>query len=164
VIMTDRLHLAQRPQVLVTSVIPLIVLPFATPLWGRLFDGGRVLRFQGINAASFALAALAFLIGALAAQTVWLWSRSVLLGTAYAGGSCGFRLGHNPFSSHDASLDYRGVHVTLAGVRGLVAPLLGMTVYQAVEAWLPGRGAWTLLVPLVLCVVAAIGFARLEAA
>ena len=163
VIMTDRLHLAQRPQVLVTSVIPLILLPFAVPMWGRLFDGGRVLRFQMLNAAAFALAALAFLTGAVADQTMWLWIGAVLLGVAYAGGSVGWHLGHNYFSARGQTLEYMGVHVTLSGIRGLVAPLLGMTVYQAVERLAPGHGAWALVVPLLLCTIAVFGFARLAA-
>src|SRR5262249_3099647 len=88
---------------------------------------------------------------------------AVLLGVAYAGGSIGFHLGHNYFSSRKRSLDYMALHVTLSGIRGLVAPLLGMTVYQAVEALVPGRGAWALLVPLLLGAGASWGFARREA-
>jgi peptide-O-fucosyltransferase len=92
-----------------------------------------------------------------------LWIGAALLGVAYAGGSITFHLGHNYFSPRSQALEYMGVHVTLSGIRGLVAPLLGMAVYQAVEAAAPGHGAWALLMPLLLCTSAVLGFARLAA-
>jgi len=163
VVMTDRLHMAQRAQVVVTSFIPLLLVPLTTSAWGRLFDRGGVLRFQALNAAAFTLAALALLIGAVTTQVVWLWLGAVLLGVAYAGGSIGWHLGHNHFSPRSQTLEYMGLHVTMSGVRGLVAPFAGMMVYERVEALAPGRGAWALLVPVMLCAIGGLGFARLAA-
>ena len=42
------------------------------------------------------------------------------------------------------------LHVTLTGIRGLLAPPVGIALYHALEAWRPGAGAWSLVLPLVL--------------
>ncbi len=116
-------RLAQRQQVLVTSAVPLVLIPFTMPLWARLFDRGNVLCFQAWNSAAFALALLAFGSAAVAGRPEWLWIGAVLLGIAYAGGSVGWHLGTHHFAPRGRTLQYMGLHVSLSGVRGLLAPL-----------------------------------------
>jgi hypothetical protein len=54
------------------------------------------------------------------------------------------------------------VHVTLTGVRGLIAPALGMACYELVEWRWPGWGAVVLLLPLALVTAGAIGFVSMR--
>jgi len=164
VIMSDHLHLAQRQQVMVTSSIPLVLIPFVMPLWARLFDRGNVLRFQAVNSGAFALAMLALGTGAISGRIPWLWAGAVLLGVAYAGGSVGWNLGTHHFAPRGQTLQYMGLHVSLSGIRGLLAPLAGITIYEIIEAYAPGQGAWALIVPLTLCALGAAGFSQLAAA
>ncbi len=56
-----------------------------------------------------------------------------------------------------------GLHMWLSGLRGLLAPLAGITLYEILEARAPGQGAWTLVVPMALCALGAVAFARLAA-
>ncbi len=163
VIMSDHLLLAQRQQMMVTSSIPLILFPLAVPLWARLFDGGCVLRFQAWNGAAFAAAMLVLGSGAITGRPQWLWPGAVLLGIAYAGGTVGHHLGIHHFAPPGHTLPYMGLHMLLSGLRGLLAPLAGITLYEILEARAPGQGAWTLVVPMVLCALGAVAFARLAA-
>jgi hypothetical protein len=50
------------------------------------------------------------------------------------------------------------IHVTLTGVRGLLAPLVGIAIYQWLEHLEPGRGRYVLLLPLGLTLAAACTF------
>lgn len=163
-LMSDHLQMAQRQQVMVTSSIPLVLIPIAMPLWARLFDGGCALRFQAVNSATFSLAVLVLGTGAVSGQVAWLWAGAVLLGIAYAGGSVAWHLGTHHFAPRGRTLQYMGLHVSLGGVRGLLAPLAGMALYELVETRAPGQGAWVLTVPLFLCALATVGFARMASA
>ena len=161
VLMSDQLLLAQRQQVMVTSSIPLILFPLAVPLWARLFDRGCVLRFQAINGVAFAVAILALAAPAIAGRPEWLWAGAVLLGIAYAGGSVGWHLGTHRFAPRGRTLAYMGLHVSVSGLRGLLAPLAGISLYELIETRAPGQGAWVLVVPPALCALGAARFARL---
>jgi hypothetical protein len=50
------------------------------------------------------------------------------------------------------------LHVTLTGIRGLLAPPVGILLYHALENWRPGAGAWALLMPLLLIAAGAVEF------
>ena len=86
----------------------------------------------------------------------------MLLGAAQAGANLGWNLGHNEFASLGRAQHYMGVHVTLTGVRGGVAPPLGVLAYMSLEAWRPGAGEFALLLPLVMTALGAIGFNRMQ--
>jgi hypothetical protein len=57
-----------------------------------------------------------------------------------------------------------GVHVTLTGVRGLVAPPLGILLYELLEWWHTGFGIVALCVPILLVTAGGLGFVRMRAA
>jgi hypothetical protein len=51
-----------------------------------------------------------------------------------------------------------GVHVTLTGLRGGVAPPIGVLAYMGLEAIHPGAGEFALLLPLAMTLAGALGF------
>ena len=51
-----------------------------------------------------------------------------------------------------------GIHVTLTGVRGLLAPVIGVSLYEILEWLQPGSGAWALALCLSLTCAGAVGF------
>jgi hypothetical protein len=57
-----------------------------------------------------------------------------------------------------------GVHVTLTGVRGGLAPPVGVLVYMALERWRHGAGEFALLLPLMMTAAGALGFSRMQVA
>jgi hypothetical protein len=81
-----------------------------------------------------------------------------MLGSANAGANLGWNLGHNDFASIGRAQHYMGVHVTLTGVRGAIAPPLGILFYEGLEALRAGAGRYALVLPLALTTVGAIGF------
>ena len=84
------------------------------------------------------------------------------MGLSMAGANLGWNLGHNDFASLGRAQHYMGVHVTLTGVRGLIAPSVGMLCYQLLEAQRPGLGIVAMVLPLAMVVAGAIGFVRMR--
>lgn len=146
----------------VVSTIPMLVMPLAIPMWARLLARVHVVRFRAIHSWVFVIAQTIVLI-AVVTDTFWLLMfSSAMLGVGFAGGTLAWNLGHLDFAppSHKAT-QYMAVHVTLTGVRGLIAPLLAVTIYQYLEAVNTGWGSWVFAFSIVLCAAGGIGFALL---
>ena len=162
VLFSDRLHLASLTQILLLTVVPLLLMPLFLPAWARLFDRGHVIAYRS-RQCWVLVVAMALLTLAVALRQPWLlWPGTVLVGISYAGANLGWNLGHNDFAPPGRAQHYMGVHVTLTGVRGLVAPPLGMACYELLEALRPGLGTAAMLLPMGLLTAGAIGFVRMR--
>jgi hypothetical protein len=98
--------------------------------------------------------------------SVWLALGRFLTSLVNAGGTLAWQLGHNDFAPKERLSAYMGIHVTLTGVRGAVAPFAGMALYLGWDAkgHVPGStglGVWLFVLSALLGVVAWRGFARL---
>ncbi len=126
--------------------------------WGRLFDGVGVLRFRVVNVVGWTAAILFGMFGTLVtgdAQrigplylpiAVALFAlRGLLHGVSQGGGALAWNLGHLHFARPDEAEVYMGIHVFLAGVRGLIAPLAGMWLWTVI-----GWPVWLIAVALAL--------------
>jgi len=142
---------------LVSTVITFAVMPFAIPLWAKLFDKVHIVKFRAIHSWVFVVGLTVLLI-AVQTETVWLlFVFSALKGVAFGGGVLGWTLGHLDFAPPEKVNQYMGVHVTLTGVRGLLAATLGVQVYE----WLGGAeggGGPAVGICLALTTIGAIGF------
>lgn len=157
-ILSEQLGVTQFTQVMITSSLPLVVIPLTVPLWGKLLDARHVVLFRCRHSWSFVSAIGLFAAGAVFQSVALFWLGSVMLGIAFAGGLLGWNLGHNDFASERNAATYMGVHVTLTGVRGLIGPILGVALYELLETHTPGSGRFALLLPLTLSLVGAMGF------
>jgi hypothetical protein len=162
VIFTDQLHLASWMQIALLSVVPLATVPLFTPWWARLFDGSHIIVYRSRQGWALVGAWAVVCVATLAAWIPLLWVGAVLLGAAFAGASLGWHLGHNDFASLGRSQHYMGVHVTLTGVRGAIAPALGVLLYQWLESLQRGWGRYALLLPLAMTTAGAFGFTRMR--
>lgn len=158
VVLSDHSDIPPSVQILMLAVVPLVVLPLCVPLWARMFDGQHTVTYRSRQAWALVAAAVVTIGGALGASQPLLWLGAVMLGCAYAGANLGWNLGHGDFATPGRAQHYMGVHVTLTGVRGMLAPPAGMLVYEALEHAGPGLGRWSLLLPLALLLAGASGF------
>jgi hypothetical protein len=84
--------------------------------------------------------------------------RGLLHGVSQGGGSLAWNLGHLHFAKADEAEVYMGIHVFLAGVRGLIAPLAGMWLWTVI-----GWPVWLIALALALSGLAVYAsLARLE--
>ena len=159
---SERLHLSSGTQIGMLAVVPLITQPIFLPWWARLFDGSHIVRYRSRQGWAIVLASAAMCAGVFSAWLPLLWLGAVLLGAAQAGANLGWNLGHNDFASVGRAQHYMGVHVTLTGLRGGVAPPIGVLAYMGLEASHPGAGEFALLLPLAMTLAGALGFNRMR--
>ncbi|HVY79943.1 MAG TPA: MFS transporter [Steroidobacteraceae bacterium] len=158
VIFADQLHLSSGVQIGLLSVVPMLALPLFTPWWARLFDGSHVVAYRARQGWALVIATIVMCLATFTGWLPLLWVGAIVLGSANAGANLGWNLGHNDFASIGRAQHYMGVHVTLTGVRGAIAPPLGILFYEALEALRAGAGRYALVLPLALTTLGAIGF------
>jgi len=158
ILLSEQFGFARFEQVLITTTVPLIAVAFFTPIWARRLDAVHILDYRARQGWNFVLALGLFTVASATGWNWLFWVGALAMGAAFAGGKLGWNLGHNDFASDDQSTLYMGIHVTLTGIRGLIAPLTGVLVYQQLEAIEPGLGRWVLLFPFSLTLGGAITF------
>jgi hypothetical protein len=163
VMFSEQLLLPAATQIALLSVVPFLSIPLFVPFWARRFDARHIVEYRAEQGWVLALAVAVTVAGALSHLTPLLWLGAALLGLAYAGANLGWNLGHNDFASVGRAQHYMGVHVTLTGVRGALAPPFAMLTYQGLDALQPGAGKWALLLPVALTSLGAWGFTRMKA-
>jgi len=144
----DVLQLPALWQVLVTTAIPVMVVPFAIQPWARYLDLHRVLAFRSVHGKFTVAAVVLFVAAVLLHMPLLLAPGAVLLGVSSAAGSLGWTLGHNDFAPRGEETRYMALHVTLTGMRGLVAPPLTIALYHLLGHQHAGLGPAALLLPL----------------
>jgi MFS family permease len=163
-IFSEQMHIASGTQIGLLAVVPLITQPLFMSWWARLFDGSHVVRYRARQGWALVLASCVLTLGVFTGSRAVLWTGSVLLGAAQAGANLGWNLGHNDFAAAGRAQHYMGVHVTLTGLRGGLAPPAGVLAYMALERLHPGAGRLALALPLALTVAGALGFNRMRRA
>jgi hypothetical protein len=144
-VVTDELKLSYTAGIMINAIIPLAVMPFAIPAWSRLMDRSHIIHFRSIHGWSFFLASVAVTAASYLHSVELVYLGSVLLGVGYAGGTLAWNLGHQDFASAERDSEYMAVHVTLNGIRGILAPIAAWGLHQ----WLAPRGHAPLV--LVIC-------------
>jgi len=160
--MTREMGMSTFSQILVTTVLPTLVVPFSSRYWARILAGVHVISFRRLNSRWFTLAIALTIVGALSGRESLLWLSALFYGVATGGGMLGWNLGHNDFAPEARAADYLGLNISLTGLRGLLAPLIGVWLYGVLEAMSPGMGPWSLFLPLALTVAGSICFARFD--
>jgi hypothetical protein len=161
---TDFFDLGYFQGILVAQVVPMVMMPFFLTLWARLLDAWHIAQYRAVHSWVFVLMA-ALLFASAQVDAVWLLYLGVAVrGVAFAGGALAWNLGHNDFARDDNAAQYMAVHVTLTGIRGLIAPYIGVWLYQRFEQAEPGAGSWVFFVGGVIVAVGAVGFYALHRA
>jgi hypothetical protein len=127
----DELRMSYTEGVLLTTIVPLAVMPFAIPAWARLMDRMHIVRFRAIHGWSFAAASAAITVAAWTRSPAIAYLGSAILGVGFAGGTLAWNLGHLDFAPAERDHEYMAVHVTLNGLRGLVAAIAAPALWQA---------------------------------
>ena len=154
----DVLRLPALWQVLVATAIPVMVVPFAIQPWARYLDLHRVLAFRALHGRFTVAAVVLLVLAVLLHLPLLLAPGAVLLGISTAAGGLGWTLGHNDFAPRGEETRYMALHVTLTGLRGLIAPPLTIALYHLLGSARTGLGPAALLLPLALVVGGAYRF------
>ncbi|MCH9002552.1 MAG: MFS transporter [Planctomycetes bacterium] len=167
-VVTRDLDLGARSEFWISTVLimalPRLVMLGTLSRWGRLFDRIGVIRFRVINVQCWTVS----LIFGMVATVVTVSSpefggrafliavgfftlRAIFQGMGYGGAALAWQLGHLHFAKPEQAEIYMGIHVFLTGLRGLVAPLGGMWLWQGCIRWsFPVWIPWSVAIALSL--------------
>lgn len=144
-VLREQFELGYLAGIMIASSIPLGLMPLFIPLWAKLLDHTHIVRFRTIHSWAF-LVNLGLMILGVWLDQLWLVVLAVVVkGAAFAGGVLAWNLGHLDFAPPGRESQYMGVHVTLTGVRGALAPMIGVSIYTiaASTGFAFDEGAWT---------------------
>lgn len=158
IILRDQFRYDNFEGILITTVLPRIAMLSAIPLWAPLLSGRHVVRYRSIHSWTFVLASTLAML-AVGYQSGWLLMlMAIVLGTGFGGGELAWNLGHHDFAGDHNAAQYMGVHVTLTGVRGVLAPFVAVSIYEALLRVSEDAGNYVFGVSLILNLAGAIGF------
>jgi len=176
-VVTRDLQLAARSEFWVSTiliqVLPRLVMLGTLSRWGRLFDRIGVIRFRVLNVGCWTVSLVFGMVATVTTVsspqlggTAFLLAlsfftlRAIFQGFGYGGAALAWQLGHLHFAKSDQAEVYMGIHVFLTGLRGLIAPLGGMWLWQTfIRVGWPAWLVWGIAIVLSLCSM--VLFARL---
>lgn len=159
----DVLRASEMVQIAITAALPILVMPVAVQTWARFLDRHHVIVYRSVHAWIAVAGAVLLAIAILSGRPALLWPGALLMGVSLAAGSLGWSLGHNDFAPRGEETRYMALHVTLTGLRGLVAPPLAILAYYGLQRARPGIEAWAMLLPVALIALGAWQFTAMRA-
>lgn len=158
----DLFRLEYLGGIMIANSLPLVMMPLSIPLWARLLDRVHVIEFRAIHCWFFVTASCIVTVAAVTRNHHLLYFSAMIQGLAFGGGVLAWNLGHLDFAPAHRASEYMGVHVTLTGLRGLIAPFLAVGIWKGLEYVSPGAGAWTFAFCAALSAAGGVGFWRLR--
>ena len=162
IILDEQFHLDYVKAIAILTSIPILLMPFSIPIWSRLLARVHVVRFRSIHSWVFVIKNLLVFACILGNWLPGIYIAAVIQGIGYGGGVLAWNLGHHDFAAPESSTQYMGVHVTLTGIRGLLAPLLGVFIYKLLVGDGSSTGGGIFLIAAILGVLGATGFLLLS--
>lgn len=157
--LADQFGFSTLQSMIVMTALPYLTIPWAIPFWTRLLGRRHVVRFRVLHSWVFVVAQAVVLLAAVSGRPGLMYVGSLFLGVAMGGGNLVWHLGHLDFAPAHRASQYMGVHVTLNGVRGVLAPLMAVSLFNALHSWRVGAEHWVFAFSVVLCIAGALGFA-----
>ena len=163
-VLSDSFSFNVLEEILIVSTIPILMIPWSTPLWAKLLNKVHILTFRAIHSWFFVVSSTCFAISIIVGFVPGLWIGAAIRGIAFGGGVLAWNLGHQDYAPVEQSGRYMGLHVTLTGIRGLVAPALGVAMYTFLLSKNMHAGAIVFFTGAFLSALGGIGFIVLSKA
>ncbi|MCB5278377.1 MAG: MFS transporter [Candidatus Cloacimonetes bacterium] len=135
--MVDRLQLSYTNNFLAKGVLSQLGMLFLAPLFGSLHDRMHPFKYIGFSFALLMLFPLLFVLssywaGESVVAVIIVFVAYTIFGLAMTGVNMAWNMSSIFFAGNEDAAMYQSVHVTLTGVRGLVAPVLGFTLLRLI--------------------------------
>ncbi|MGB0768406.1 MAG: hypothetical protein ACPGYV_11940, partial [Phycisphaeraceae bacterium] len=165
-----------------TEVAVQLFVALSIPFWAHYLDKVHVTRFRTRHGLTWIFTQATAFIAVFAATqgTALQWVLLLILvprigqGVLFGGGRLAWQLGHHDFADRHLAATYMAIHQTLTGVRGFIAPFLGVILYAgwqgsdnllgtglALPAW-QGIDCWVFAITLTCAIIGWLGFVRLD--
>ncbi len=158
VILSNQFQLDYLGELLIVTIIPILMIPLSTPFWAKFLNKAHVLTFRSVHSWFFVLSSLCIGISISMHSVAGLWIGALIRGIAFGGVVLAWNLGHQDYAPVEQSSRYMGLHVTLTGIRGLLAPAFGMAIYTLLLARGAEAGPIVFYIGASLSAIGGVGF------
>lgn len=133
--LVDKLHLSYTSNFLAKGVLSQVGMLFLSPLIGKIHDRMHPFKFISRSFALLMIFPLLFISSELWIGTgVWpvviVFVSYFIFGVAMTAVNVAWNMGSIFFAGKEDASIYQSVHVTMTGIRGLIAPVLGFTLLK----------------------------------
>ena len=164
IILSEQFELTYLGEILIISTIPILMIPLSTLFWAKLLRRMHVLSFRSIHSWFFVVSSICIGVSIATHSVAGLWVGAAIRGIGFGGGVLAWNLGHQDYAPVEQSARYMGLHVTLTGIRGLLAPAFGMALYSILMSKGYQAGPLVFYVGAMLSAIGGIGFILLAKA
>ncbi len=164
IILSEQFDLGYLGEILIVSTIPILMIPLSTLFWARLLKRMHVLSFRSIHSWFFVVSSICIGVSIATHSVAGLWVGAAIRGVGFGGGVLAWNLGHQDYAPVEQSARYMSLHVTLTGIRGLLAPALGVALYTSLLDSGCQAGPIVFYVGATLSAIGGIGFILLAKA
>ncbi|KPK77846.1 MAG: hypothetical protein AMJ79_02000 [Phycisphaerae bacterium SM23_30] len=144
------------------TAIPLFVTALASLLWARYFDRRNIFTIRFYSALTYAFSRLVLVAGIYCHSISIVFLSRVITGLAMGGTKLAWRLGHMQFAPPEQDSLYMGAHIGLTGLRGLLAPVIGLYFYQFESNSFGSSGMILVALSALGLAAAAFGFRKIQ--
>jgi MFS family permease len=133
--MVDRLQMSYTNNFLAKGILSQVGMLFLAPLFGRLHDRMHPFKFIGISFAILMIFPLLMVLSSIWAgesvtAVIIVFIAYTIFGLAMTGINMAWNMSSIFFAGNEDAAMYQSVHVTLTGVRGMIAPVLGFVLLR----------------------------------
>ncbi len=136
--LVDKLHLSYTVNFLAKGIVSQLGMLLLSPVIGKYHDRMHPYRFM---AGAFGLLMFFPLLvvassvaqGSLTLPVILIFTAYAVFGLAMAAVNITWNMGSIYFAGDENASIYQSVHVTMTGIRGLIAPVLGIVLYKMVS-------------------------------
>jgi len=140
--------------------VPLVLTGLAGLAWAQIFDRVDIFTARFYGAIAWSLSRIVLMAGVLYGNMAIVILSRFLAGIAMGMGRLSWRLGHMEFAPPERDSMYMGAHVGLTGIRGVIAPFLGIYLYHL--DFLAPHGIWLIYLTAIGQALAACGFLHMR--
>ncbi len=138
------------------TAVQFMVAAFAGLLWAGVYDRNNIFDMRFYGAMNWAVSRFVLMLGVYYHSMEILLLSRVISGIAMGIGRLNWRLGHMEFAPPEKDSLYMGVHISLTGLRGIIAPFAGIYLFR-LDCFGPS-GIWLIALSGIGQAVAAFGF------
>lgn len=137
-VVNDQFHMSYTHGILITSSLTALATAGSIPVWAKLLDRSHVVKFRSIHSWGFVVGTSSLAIAVITHQASLLFVGAAIQGIGFGGGALAWNLGHVDFAPPNETSQYMATHVTLNGIRGLLAPFVVVALYNVMAVGVPG--------------------------
>lgn len=137
IFLVDRLHLSYTNNFLAKGILSQMGMLVLSPVIGKLHDKMHPFRFIAISFALLMVFPLLFVLSILWSgesifSVIVVFLAYTIFGIAMAGVNLSWNMSSIFFAGKEDASMYQGVHVTMTGIRGVIAPIVGFSLLRVV--------------------------------